>query len=70
MLKKRGDKESFPAMVPGDVYLDLLDARKIPDPFYRDNENGLQWIGETDWTYGRVFHVPAGILKHDRVLLR
>ena len=34
----------LPATVPGDVHLDLLANKKIPDPFYRDNEAKLQWI--------------------------
>jgi len=34
-----------PAQVPGDVHLDLLRNNLIPDPFYRDNEARLQWIG-------------------------
>jgi beta-mannosidase len=33
-----------PATVPGDVHLDLLANKLIPDPFYRDNEAKLQWI--------------------------
>jgi len=69
-LRKAGDKSTVTATVPGDVYMDLLRAKSIPDPFYRDNEEGLQWIGESDWTYERTFKVPASILKRDRVLLR
>ncbi|MHB0936761.1 MAG: beta-mannosidase [Armatimonadota bacterium] len=60
----------IPAQVPGCVHADLLAAGKIEDPYYRDNEDRLQWIGETDWTYSRRFAVPAELLAHDRVLLR
>ena len=60
----------IPARVPGDVYADLLAAKEIPDPFYRNNENDLQWIGQTDWVYERTFKVPARLLKRERVLLR
>ena len=34
--------EWLPATVPGDVHLDLLANKKIPDPFYRDNEAKLR----------------------------
>ncbi len=27
--------------------------------FYRDNEEAVQWIGESDWVYDRTFVVPA-----------
>ena len=63
-------EKPFPASVPGCVHLDLMDADEIPDPFYRDNENDLMWIGESDWTYERTFSVSEDLLERDRVLLR
>jgi beta-mannosidase len=68
-LRKDGDREIVPARVPGCVHTDLLRAGKIPDPYVRDNEKRLQWIGKAGWTYSREFTVPAGLLDHDRVLL-
>ena len=56
--------------MPGCIHTDLLAAGKIPDPFYRDNEQSVQWIGEAGWIYKRNFRVPADILDHDQVLLR
>jgi beta-mannosidase len=58
------------ANVPGDAVHDLLAAGQIPDPFWRDNELRMQWVGETDWSYCRSFDVPASLLRHERVLLR
>lgn len=69
-LQRQGEQVALQANVPGDVYLDLLKAKKIPDPFYRDHENQLKWIGETNWIYSRAFRVPATILRHDRIMLR
>jgi beta-mannosidase len=63
-------QDPIPAQVPGCVHADLLAAGIIEDPYYRDNENNVQWIGETDWTYTRRFTVPAEFLHHHRVLLR
>ena len=57
------------ATVPGGIYTDLLSAGIIPDPFFRDNENKVQWVGDANWTYKRNFHVPEAVLNHDRVLL-
>lgn len=68
-LKRAKEKKTIRAVVPGCVHTDLLAAGRIPDPFYRDNEIGLQWIGATDWTYTRSFNVPPQVLAHDRVLL-
>ena len=65
-----GKRGPIPAQVPGCVHTDLLAAGKIPDPFYRDNELKVQWIGEVDWVYSRSFSVPAALLQHECVLLR
>lgn len=64
-----GGNNWIPAKVPGCIHTDLLAAGKIPDPFYRDNEKLVQWVGETNWTYRRTFVVPPELLQHDRLLL-
>ncbi|MGH7993331.1 MAG: glycoside hydrolase family 2 protein, partial [Limisphaerales bacterium] len=69
-VTQAGKDDWIPATVPGCVHTDLLAAGRIPDPFYRDNEKAVQWVGESDWVYRRTFNVPADILKNDRVLLR
>jgi beta-mannosidase len=68
-LSRSGDADEIEAVVPGDVHMALAAAGRIPDPFYRDNESALQWIGQTDWTFRRRFTLPAGFLAHERVLL-
>src|ERR1039458_3998111 len=69
-LSRSGADDWMLATVPGCVHTDLLAAGKIPDPFFRDNEKSLQWIGETNWTFRRGFDVPEEFLKLDRVRLR
>ena len=69
-LTKAGSGEEIPAEVPGCVQTDLLAAGRIEDPFHRDRELDLQWIGESDWLYRRTFTVPASMLESARVLLR
>src|SRR5580700_1818936 len=56
-----------PAQVPGVVHTDLLQNHLIPDPFDRDNEFRLQWIGLTDWEYQTTFQVDSAALGHDHV---
>ena len=68
-LNKDGCEEKIPAAVPGDVYSGLLKAGQIPDPFYRDNENSLQWIGKTDWRYSREFELDDDVLNKQSVML-
>src|SRR5918993_1354932 len=57
------------AAVPGCVHTDLLKNRLIEDPFYRDNEKRLQWIGKTDWEYETTFRASAGVLARRNVEL-
>ena len=67
--KKTNGLKDIKATVPGDVYADLLREKKIPDPYYRDNENRLQWIGESDWRFEREFTVDSELLEDRKVLL-
>jgi beta-mannosidase len=50
-FRQVGEGVWYDAKVPGEVHTDLLDNGIIEDPFFRDNERKLQWIGKTDWEY-------------------
>ena len=62
-------KLSLPGHVPGVVQTDLLAAGKIPDPFYRDNETAVHWVGEVPWTYTRTFKLSPDFVHHRNILL-
>jgi beta-mannosidase len=62
-----GESGWLPAAVPGDVHLDLLANKKIPDPFYRDNESKLQWIEKENWEYRLSFEVTPALLARSHV---
>jgi beta-mannosidase len=55
------------AQVPGDVHLDLLRNKVIPDPYYRDNETKLQWIEDASWEYRVTVHADPGTLAHKNI---
>lgn len=44
-----------PAVVPGSVHESLFSLGIIDDPFFGNNEEGLQWIGEVDWEFKTSF---------------
>ncbi|HUA39032.1 MAG TPA: glycoside hydrolase family 2 protein [Candidatus Sulfopaludibacter sp.] len=69
-VSQAGQNDWIHAKVPGCIHTDLLAAGKIPDPFYRENEKAVQWVGQCGWLYRRKFGVPEEVLKNDRVLLR
>ncbi|GAB3432692.1 beta-mannosidase [Niabella aquatica] len=59
----------YAATVPGTVHTDLLANRLIADPYYRDNEKKLQWIGTTDWEYKTSFAAGMQMMKKKHVAL-
>lgn len=60
---------THPATVPGSIYTDLLRAGLIEDPFWRDRETSLQWIGKAAWLYARTFAVTSELLAQDKIIL-
>src|SRR6478672_5575921 len=66
-FREVGKSEWHSATVPGCVHTDLLDNKLIDDPFYRDNEKRLQWIGKTDWEYQTTFRVSGDVLKRENI---
>jgi len=56
-----------PATVPGDVHLDLLANKLIPEPFYRDNEAKLRWIENADWEYRNSIAITPEMLQHQHL---
>ncbi|HEX7814463.1 beta-mannosidase [Dyella sp.] len=67
--QRPGQDAWLPATVPGNAQTDLLANHKIGDPFYRDNEASLQWIGLSDWDYKLQFDVDQATLARDHVEL-
>ncbi len=70
MLRQSGKREYIKAAIPGSVHTDLLASGKIPAPYFRDNEDSLQWISEVAWNYRRTFNLRSEFLQYERVLLR
>lgn len=64
-----GKTDWMPATVPGCVHTDLIANKVIEDPFYRDNEKRLQWIGKTNWIYQLSFDVSDETLKRQNIEL-
>jgi len=68
-FREVGKTDWHNANVPGCVHTDLLANKLIDDPFYRDNEQKLQWIGKTDWEYQTTFTVKPGLLSREHLEL-
>lgn len=59
----------FPATVPGNVFSDLLQHNKIPDPFIGNHEEDVQWVSQTNWEYKTYFKVTPETLKRKHIVL-
>ncbi|MEI7492301.1 MAG: glycoside hydrolase family 2 protein [Bacteroidota bacterium] len=66
-FRQAGTAAWYPASVPGCVQLDLLKNRIIPDPFYRTNEDSVQWVATKDWEYRRVFFAGPEMLSSGHI---
>ena len=56
-----------PIEVPSSVHTALLQHKMIEEPYYRDNEEKLQWIENEDWEYRTTFNTDEGTLQKKHV---
>ncbi len=68
-FQEKDSVKTFKAKVPGSIHMDLLANGEIPDPYYRNNEKDLQWIGEKDWVYTSSFTLSDEFLEKDNLEL-
>ena len=66
-FREANKTEWYPATVPGCVHTDLIASKLIDDPFYRDNEKRLQWIGKTNWEYVTTFRILPEMLNRQNL---
>ncbi|MCJ7839866.1 glycoside hydrolase family 2 protein [Lederbergia sp. NSJ-179] len=69
-MKRKDESEWIEATVPGSVFKDLLDARKMADPFFRDNEYEAFELSKYDYEYKRSFVLNEESLQRDKAILR
>ena len=72
ILRRADDESSDKAIafsIPGDVHSALLDADKIPDPYYRDNELAVDWVNQSNWIIERTFDVKPDALNRPTTLV-
>ncbi len=61
--------EQYSVNVPSDNYTQLLNLGVIPDPYYKDNEKLVEWIGREDWSYEKSFVLTEADLANRKILL-
>ena len=64
---KQSDKtEWYPAKVPGNVFIDLLSAGLIKDPYYADQVNESRWVEKKNWEYKTSFECDQSLFRNDQ----
>lgn len=68
-FQKAGSTQWSDGTVPGCVHLDLMKNGTISDPFFRDNEQYIQWIGKTGWEYKKTIMVSDTFFNYRHIEL-
>jgi len=68
-FRKAGTMDWMDIKIPGEVHLGLLRNKIITDPYFRDNEQYQQWIGEIGWEYQKAFFIPDTLFIHRNIEL-
>jgi beta-mannosidase len=58
-----------PVKIPVSVHTALIQNKMIDDPYWRDNEEKLQWIEKEDWEFQTTFDVSPEVLAKKHVEL-
>ena len=69
VMRQAPDGEAMEARIPGSVAETLLEQKKIPDPYDRDNEKKVLPVFEEDYIFRKTFMVREEDLDHDRICL-
>ena len=55
------EKEWHPCTVPGIIQDYLIQAGKLPNPHYRQNEKLVQGVEDKDWVYSAEIKLPESL---------
>ena len=68
-MRRVGQTQEYPAVVPGSVLSALIDAGAVDDPYFRDNEYHIRELFWHDYEFFRSFTVSAAQLSHEKIEL-
>ncbi|MFV0249347.1 MAG: beta-mannosidase [Tenacibaculum sp.] len=57
------------ASVPGNIFVDLMDAQIIPNPFVLSNEKKVKWVSNKHWEYKSNFKLSKKLLDKKNINL-
>lgn len=69
-VRKADGEETFSSHLPVSVYDVLIKAKKIPDPYFGENQYNLLKIADSDYIFEYDLNFDESIENYDRFLLR
>jgi beta-mannosidase len=69
-FKNTKETEWLKAKVPGTFHTDLLNLKKIPDPYLANNESALQYLENENWDYKTNFIITTAELDNEHIDLQ
>ena len=69
-LRRADSQESFPTSIPTSVYTVLAENNKIPEPYWKGNEDLVRDEINHDFIYSCTFDAAPGLLYQEQTLLR
>ena len=67
MYAKKGTDTWASTVIPSTIHTALFNAGTIDAPFLGNNENDLQWVGTTEWTYKTTFVVGQDLAGYQNM---
>jgi beta-mannosidase len=69
-MRRASDGDWTAVTVPGSVYSALLNAGKMDDPYWRDNEMKALELMDADYEFSCAFSLPREALASEKLLMR
>ena len=68
-FRQSSTEKWYDAKVPGNNFSDLKRSNLIEDPFFRTNEDEVQWVEKENWEYLKEFELSAEELEYGQINL-
>ena len=69
MIRDIEGNYSINGTVPGTIHTNLLQAKKIPEPYLGYNDIDLRHLVITNWIFRKVFNISSEITATDRITI-
>lgn len=69
-MRQCGEEQWLTATVPGSVYSDYMNAGRLNDPFWRDNEDAFYELMKNDFEYQCDFDISDELFSKNHLILR